>query len=371
MSSKKNILLVGGGHSNIQVLHSLSKIDRSLFKLTLISEYARFPYSGMIPGYFAGLYPIEKLEFDLREICNRFDYQFIEDQAIRINSETQQVETAKGHYIKFDICSLNLGIVPTKISSNKMEMQNIFYLKPTSKACLDWEKIKSSFNPQSQKLDLTIVGGGAAAFEIAIACRQAFGPLNTQIKIITGLHGLLKSQNRKTQIQAKKALLRHNIEIFENVRVTDINANQIFLSDGRRLPRQICFVSTSAKGSVFFEESQLPVTPEGFVHVKKNLLVEGSQNIFASGDCCHFLSKPLPKAGVFAVREGPILSKNIISLIKNENVLTDYKPQANFLTILVSGKMQAIASYKNFSYEGKFAWLLKNYIDLKFMSCFK
>jgi len=55
-------VLVGGGHANVQVLKilatSLSASER--VRITLLSDYDRAFYSGMIPGCVAGLYSVGK-----------------------------------------------------------------------------------------------------------------------------------------------------------------------------------------------------------------------------------------------------------------------------------------------------------------------
>ncbi len=130
-------------------------------------------------------------------------------------------------------------------------------------------------------------------------------------------------------------------------------------------------VGTSAQASGIFRSSHLPVDSKGFVRVNADLRIEGFQNIFAAGDCCSFNPKPLPKAGVFAVREGPILLANITALINGSSNLSNYQPQSNFLTILVSGDKRAIASYRNFAFEGFLAWKLQDFIDLRFMKRFQ
>ena len=159
--------------------------------------------------------------------------------------------------------------------------------------------------------------------------------------------------------------------MIENSRVAKIDSHHLVLDDGRILPRQICFVATSAQAPKLFKESELPINKSGFLKVNDQLFVVGYSNLFAAGDCCEFNNLSLPKAGVFAVRQGPIVFKNVLNLIDGKNQLFVYKPQKNFLTILVSGNGTAIASYRHFSFQGKLAWKLKDFIDRRFMAHFQ
>jgi NADH dehydrogenase FAD-containing subunit len=62
--STTNIILVGGGHVNVQVMVSLyeSLKPEDNCKLILISDYEFSYYSGMLPGCIAQLYQKEQVQ---------------------------------------------------------------------------------------------------------------------------------------------------------------------------------------------------------------------------------------------------------------------------------------------------------------------
>ncbi len=368
---RKKILLLGGGHANIQVLHELSKVDSRFFELTLISEFSKTPYSAMIPSYMAGVFQPEQFHFDLKKICSRFNYNFVEDRVTHIVGNLNQVKTATGKVFEYDVCSANLGIVPKRIETDCHDDNNTLYVKPISKFTSRWECLKNQFIKNKENLDLSIVGGGAAAFEIAIACRMLFPKPDASIRIITGQKGLLAEYNYRARDFAKQALLTHEIELFEGRRIFSITDKKLIFEDETFLSRDICIMATHAEAPNLFAASGVPTNQQGFVRVNDSLLVDGFKNLFAAGDCCDFQSKSLPKAGVFAVREGPIVSQNIKNLLMDRKELIKFEPQNNFLTILVSGKKQAIASYGKWAYHGQLAWWLKYFIDLRFMRRFR
>lgn len=371
LGSRKKILLLGGGHANIQVLHHFAKVDSKLFELTLISEFSMTPYSSMIPSYMAGVFQPDQFHFDLKTICKKFGFNFIEDRVTQIVAGLNQVKTCRGKAYEYDICSVNLGIVPKPIDSDVQDDKNIFYLKPISKFTSQWELLKTQFRKNKSNLDFSIIGGGAAAFEVAIACRMLYPKPEVKIKIIAGQKGLLPSSSFRARDFAKNALSTQSIELIEGKHVVRITHEQLIFDDETFVSRDVCIVGTSAEAPGLFASSGLPTNQEGFVQINDYLLVDGFENIFAAGDCCNFKSKPLAKAGVFAVREGPILSENIMSLLTDRKSLRMYKPQNHFLTILVSGKKQAIACFGKMAYQGRLAWWLKYFIDLNFMRRFR
>lgn len=370
MQNKTHILLVGGGHANIQVLHSLAKTKNNSFKVTLVSDVTQAPYSGMIPSYLAGVYTASDLQFDLAKLCTRFGFQFIQSSLSIIHAEKNQVLLTSGEFLNYDICSINIGIESNRIQTDADDEKNIIYLKPISKLIKQWNQIKNLTDKKTAGVDLKIIGGGAAAFEIAIACRQHFKSLLNKITIISGKNGLLHDQISRVQKYAKESLKAEHIELIEGQRVEKITNQHLTLTDGSKLTKDICFIGTTAATNPIFVNSSLPVNLDGFVRVNENLLIEGYPNIFASGDCSYFTKSPLAKAGVYAVRQGPIIFKNIMSIMASKP-LDKYLPQTEFLKILVCGNKNAIVIYGKFVFRGYIAWQLKNYIDRKFMERFQ
>jgi len=128
--------------------------------------------------------------------------------------------------------------------------------------------------------------------------------------------------------------------------------------------------ATGAAASPLLGHSQLPVTADGFVRVSSTLRVVGSECIFAAGDCCHFDAQPLPKAGVYAVRMGPIVAQNLINLMNGQELL-EYRPQREFLALLNTCDGEAISCWYKTSFTGSSVMALKDKIDRSFMARFQ
>ena len=83
-----------------------------------------------------------------------------------------------------------------------------------------------------------------------------------------------------------------------------------------------------------------------------------------------YADKPTPtKAGVYAVRAGPIIAENIINHIEGEP-LKEYVPQSGFLSLLMTGDGNCIGSKHGMGFFGKWVWYLKDHIDVGFMNLF-
>ena len=67
----KRVVLLGGGHAHVRVLADLAERPLSGWEVHLASPYRRQIYSGMLPGWIAGHYPIEACAIALDRLAGR------------------------------------------------------------------------------------------------------------------------------------------------------------------------------------------------------------------------------------------------------------------------------------------------------------
>jgi NADH dehydrogenase FAD-containing subunit len=92
--------------------------------------------------------------------------------------------------------------------------------------------------------------------------------------------------------------------------------------------------------------------------------------IFAAGDCGTLASHPeTPKAGVYAVREGPVLWQSLKAAVMTGGggEPPRYTPQTGFLSILNTADGKALLDYKGIVSHSRWAWRLKDRVDRRFM----
>ena len=104
----------------------------------------------------------------------------------------------------------------------------------------------------------------------------------------------------------------------------------------------------------------------GFVCIDANLRSLSHQNIFAAGDCAQS-DVALPKAGVYAVRMGPVLAHNLGAAI-HDRPLRAYRPQRRMLVLIGSGGAHAVAAWGAFAWQGAWVWSWKQRIDRRFVA---
>ena len=83
-----------------------------------------------------------------------------------------------------------------------------------------------------------------------------------------------------------------------------------------------------------------------------------------------YIDKPYPtKAGVYAVRQGPIIAENVKNFILKDK-LVEYVPQQGFLSLMMTGDGYCIGSKHGVGFYGQWVWGLKDFIDMSFMNLF-
>jgi selenide,water dikinase len=221
-----------------------------------------------------------------------------------------------------------------------------------------------------RELRLVIVGAGAGGVELAFAFRARFGRLGaggaTVVLLESGprvLPGYPRSAARRIEGNARA----RGIEIRCDSAVAEAGAERLTLESGEAIACDALVWVAGSASLPLFDGSGLERDERGFVTVRETLQAVGHPEIFASGDCASLLSDPgLAKAGVYAVRQGPVLAHNLKARAGGR-ALRSYRPQRDFLSLLNLGDGRAVATKWGISAEGAGAWWLKDAIDRRFV----
>jgi len=358
-----DLVLIGGGHSHLSVLMKLSKKPLNGNRITLITNEIDTPYSGMIPGYIEGIYSWRDSHIDLYRLCLKLNVRFIHAEVERVSAHEKEIYFKDRPKIKFDVLSINTGI-----QSNNRE------IKGAAKYCLPVKPISKLANNFLNKItnfkSIAFIGGGAGSVELALAIKKRFLNINQDIKItiITGKRGLLSTFPQKTKLTSLKTLEKFKIDIIEYKRVLEVKPKQIILSDKSLLKIDKAILSTNSMTPKWLAKSDILLTKDNYILVNKSFQTN-YKYVFASGDVIDFNNQNLKKAGVFAVRSGKPLAINIRKFILGKK-LVEYKFNKNYLALIGTSKRSAIATKYNLTFNSRFFFYLKKYIDQNFIKKF-
>ena len=106
-------------------------------------------------------------------------------------------------------------------------------------------------------------------------------------------------------------LLRRNIKIRHDFRAVGYDGSTLRSSSGPGIQLDEVLWATESKSHGKSLETDLETDAQGFIAIRDTLQSVTRENVFAVGDCASFIDNPWPKAGVYAVRQAPILFHNV------------------------------------------------------------
>lgn len=354
----KKVVLVGGGHSHLYCLRALIHKPIDNIEVMLISPSPYQYYSGMFSGFAEGFYSLDDIRIDLRKMAKQANVTYIKQFVKRVDPFKKQIECNGGATYSFDVISFDIGSRTEEISAFKE------WLVPIKPNYFFAESIQT-FREQEHPV---IVGGGASGVELglSILAWQKKRKQNANVTLISSSH-LLPLFGEKISKKIETVSNKKGLQVVKNEKVVEINNNVLITDQKRTIPHSQVLWLTGPISDPLFKTSNLPCSNDGFLLVEETLQNVKFPFIFGAGDCVTISEyNSLPKNGVYAVRQGPILWENIKRYLVNASSLP-FKPQSNFLAILSTGNKEALLTYGNWSLYGSFAWRLKNKIDRKFM----
>jgi len=369
----RELVLVGGGHSHVIVLRMLGMQPIPGLQVTLVSPDTRTPYSGMLPGLIAGHYDEDDIHIDLVPLCRFAGARFVQATVSGLDALMQTVQLEGRPRIRYDVLSLDIGITPS-LDEVMGARENVIPVKPINQFLQHWRSFQTRV-AAGEISSVGFVGAGAGGVELCLAVqhqlRQAFSPQTHPISfhLFSDGDSLLKGFPKGVQEKFEQTVADRGVNFHRNFRVEQVDRHKLISSTDESCALDAIFWVTSAASQTWLKYCGLKLDDGGFVCVTRTLQTESFSNIFAVGDIAHMSASPRPKAGVFAVRQGPPLYRNLRRFLLQE-ALEDYKPQDRFLSLVSTGDKYAVASRNERSFSGAWVWRWKDWIDRRFMRRF-
>ncbi|RDH82967.1 MAG: selenide, water dikinase SelD [endosymbiont of Galathealinum brachiosum] len=376
----KELVLVGGGHSHLSVLKYFAMNPVPGLRLTLITRDLHTPYSGMLPGYIAGHYDYDQAHIDLRPLAHFAKARIFHAEVKSIDLENKQIICPDRPPINYDLVSINIGSRPGTLHTPGADEFTI-PVKPIDSFLSQWDCLIENILERTQQGDsfhLAVVGGGAGGVEMALATQyrlqyllklENIKPAKIEVALYSDDDNILKTHNSQVRRRFRRTLHQRDIKINTGHKIEKVEHNKLIDTNGNQHTADATLWVTNASAPAWLAESGLEVDKDGFIAVNDYLQSISHEDVFAAGDIAAVINHPRPKSGVFAVRQGMPLAKNLDRFIQNKK-LKAFKPQKNFLGLISTGDKHAVASRSNWSLEGDWLWKIKDWIDRKFMDNF-
>jgi selenide,water dikinase len=370
----REVVLWGIGHTNADVVRRWRLAPLPGSRLTCVSSGPISTYSGLLPGVLAGQYPREMMQIDLVRLCAAAGARLIQGDVTGLELKRRQLLFDEGPPLPFDVLSIGIGSVPSAEGVDGLD-ENVLSVKPMTSFLdrLSERLLGTGPGAGGRALRLVVVGGGAGGVEIAFCLppfvRRTLGDTPLERSLVhAGVHlaaGSLAATNElvRTRLEAG------GVRLILGRPVTRADRGRITLADGETVEADLIIWATGAAAPPILRGLGLPVDEQGFLLIRPTLQTLADAPIFVVGDSGTIGKSPTPKAGVYAVRQGPIVWENIARLLDGRPP-RPYRPQRDFLKLINTGDGRAIGEYLGLTFEGRWCWRFKDWIDRRFMDQF-
>ncbi|MEP4378517.1 MAG: selenide, water dikinase SelD [Alphaproteobacteria bacterium] len=369
-----DIVLVGGGHSHVAVLKRFGMKPEPGVRLTLITRDLLTPYSGMIPGYIADHYSEAEAHIDLRPLAAFANARVIHAAATGLDLANNYVQVAGRPPVAFDFVSIDTGSTPATTHIDGAE--HALPVKPIDRFLEAYHRLTGEIRGHDGPFHIAIAGGGGGGVELTLALSHrlraaAIGlgkaPSDFHFAIVEAEDTLLPGYNPAARRKLTRALSDRGIAVHTGVKVERVTPDAVHISNGQSLPSDKTILVTSAGPPLWLADTDLARDDRGFVRVDDRLRSPSHPRLFAAGDAASMDGHRLPKAGVYAVRQGPYLADNLRRAARGRP-LKAYRPQGQTLALITTGDRYAIAARGPFALEGAWVWRWKDWIDRRWMA---
>lgn len=357
---KKKLVLIGGGHAHALLLAQMVKQPIKNIAVYLIDTHEKAPYTGMLPGFTAGHYQDSELYIHLKKLAKKAGINFIQATVTGIDAEKRIIYLDDQKSLDYNLASFDIGIHACDSTVEGL-VQNAVPVKPLGEFARAWSHFLSN-QPSAPRL--VVVGGGVGAIEMALAMQHAS---QAEITIVTR-GALLSKCSNPTRHYLRKILISKGIKIKENSVIQSISADRVTLKNEEKIVSDFTLSAVGARPYVWLRKTNLPLE-NGYIMVNEFLQSSVYPDLFAVGDCAYFMPSPLPKAGVYAVRQAPVLYENLKAQIEGQPLST-FVPQRDYLKLITLGEKKACADKFGLCLCGRWVWWLKKKIDKDFMRTF-
>jgi len=363
------LVLVGGGHSHVLVLAALVAHPEPRLSVTVVSPERYTTYSGMVPGVIAGQYALRAAQIDVEALARRAGAVFLQSRATGVDPARRTLAVGDGAALPYELLSFDIGARATDMPPREPDAA-VVALKPIDRAVAEIDAaLATAPTPPGRRIVVVGAGAGGSEVAFALAARTRNEP-GAAVTVCDAGDRPVAERGSRTAAVVERAFAGAGIRFVGGAAVERVTRAGVQLARHGEVPADLVIWATGAAAPALFAESGLPVDPNGYLLVGPDLRCVAHAQIFGAGDCATMTTHPdLPKAGVFAVRQAPVLAANLRAAARGA-VLQSYRPQPRFLSLLNTGDGRAIVSYAGFARHTHWAWRLKDWIDRRFVAQF-
>jgi NADH dehydrogenase len=336
----KHIVILGGGFAGMKTAESLEHQflhDHSI-RITLVSETNALLFTPMLAEVAGSSLEPSHISTPLRSSLPRTNFVRATIEAIDLEKRLVKLAADPSRKdggpreIPYDQLVLALGAV-----SNYLGLANVEKYALDFKSLLDaiqirnrvidmFERADSERDPELRRRMLTFViaGGGFAGVELAGALND-FGrgiladypnlePHDLKVILVHARDHILPELSESLGRYAQEKMAARGVIFHLNARLLDFQSSVVAVSDGE-IPAETLVWTAGTAPNPLLRSLSVERDKRGAVIVETTLAIKDHPGVWALGDCAAVVDsvtgKPCPPTAQFALREAPVVARNI------------------------------------------------------------
>jgi NADH dehydrogenase FAD-containing subunit len=354
-----HVVLVGAGHANLLVVRAADRLRAAGLEVTLVDPGV-FWYSGMAAAVAGGAVDPGRDRVDPGPLARRVGVRVVRARAVALDPAAGHLDLDDGTRLEATAVVVNVGseVDPRGLP---LDLPNVTPAKPTTGLLDLHDRLRAA--PPGRRV--VVVGSGASAVELAGNLTSGAGLHAARPRVtIVGSGPLVPPVDADVRAYLTASLVRRGVALVLGPRVVDLTGEAVVLDDGRELPADEVVLATGLRAAPAV--ARLGLGDEGGMPTTTTLQHPEHPNVFGAGDAIRFAGTGLPRLGVFAVRQAPVLVDNLLALHAG-TPLRNYEPQERLLTAVDLGGGDAVLMWRDRRLHGRLALVVKRLLDEWFL----
>lgn len=357
----KKLVIIGTGSHHVNLLQALTKQALEGVKVTLIAPSLRQLYGPMLAGFVAGRVTAPECLIDLEPQLKKSGIRYLPVGVSALNASAQTVTLTNGTSIGFDWLSLNSTDSPDR-AQLELQLPGVrehgLFVQPSDAFAKLWPNVLAL--AQTRTLRLAVLGDNLQSVELAMAIRHQLP--SASITLVMRSPALVQPPsvalstelNASFQTRLAHALKQRRITVLDDHAVS-LTRGQVMLGCGAALVCDVPLVALRTPAPSWLTNSALALDAQGFA-ATQNYRAIHHPSVFAADSATELQTVWRKRTTL------DVFTQTLTDAIRGLPKHAAHKPELSALTLADAGSA-ALASWRNYSFEGRLLGRLKTALD--------